>query len=357
MATLVKRRRANGSIAYRVQDRTTGYPSLSKSFSTLKAAREYRRKIEADRQAGMAGIRRGRQTLRECADAFMATPDFQTRKSISDARRQIEWWCERMGQLPLSAVTPDLVASYLHTLEVSGLSGSTVNSYRAMLARLYRFAIRTRRWLDTSPVATVERRPEGKRRERVITTDEWDRLLTAAGNLSAGMGTYSAKSQLANFLRVAYGTAARKSDVTHLRWEFVDLEAKQATFHDTKSGESHTVPLVGDALKAVKAQAKIRREGCPWVFPAVRSNANPPRFDNAWVAVRAAARVDGLDVRGERLVIHSLRHSAATEAGLGGATAFEVAALTGHKSLANVQRYTHTGPANALAALKKRARV
>jgi integrase len=202
----------------------------------------------------------------------------------------------------------------------------------------------------------IERRQEGKRRERVIAPKEWKALLAKACKLATQYPTYSPRSQLPDFLRMAYGTAGRKSDVRRLRWEYIDLNEKLATFHDPKIGTGYTVPLVGDALKAIKAQAKIRREGCPWVFPAVRSDANPPRFDNAWVAVRTAAGVDGLDVRGERLVIHSLRHSAATEAGLGGATAFEVAALTGHKSLANVQRYTHTGPANALVALKKRVR-
>jgi integrase len=40
------------------------------------------------------------------------------------------------------------------------------------------------------------------------------------------------------------------------------------------------------------------------------------------------------------LSIHGCRHLAATRLALAGASAFEVAAITGHKSLANVQRYT-----------------
>ncbi len=365
MATLIKRRRADGSLAYRVQDRTTGYPSLSETFTTLKAAREFRRKVEAERQAGLAGIRRGRQRLADAVADFTTTAEFGKRKSGGTTQRQLEWWSDRIGQLPLAKITPDLIADHLHILESEGRSGSTVNRYRSALSRLFRYAVKTRRWTDHNPCSMIERRPEGRRRERVITADEWDRLLTAARDLAtrppkrniptAGR-KYAPRAQLLNFLRVAYGTAARSGDVRFLRWEYVNLVEKLVTFHDPKSGHGYTVPLMGEALAALRSQAKLRRDGCPWVFPSRVTDDAPPWFHSAFRNARTLAKLAKPDARGEVLTIHHLRHSAATEAGRGGASAFEIMAMTGHRTLAMVQRYTKTDELNALAAMKKRAR-
>ena len=361
MATLVRRRRADGSLAYRVHDRTTGYPSLSETFPTLKAAREFQRKIERERSEGLAGIHRGRQRLSEAVRAYTETAQFRKRKAARDTERHLKWWVSRMGELPLARITPELVADHLHALEAGGRSGSTVNRYRSALSRLFRYAIKTRHWTDHNPCAMVERREEGKARERVITPAEWKRLITTAEQEAAAIQgnnrmdpSYSPTAQLANFLRIAYGTAARSGDVRGLRWEYVDLEEKHVTFHDPKTGSGYTLPLVGDALEAVNAQSRIRREGCPWVFPSPRTDDKPAVFDGTFARIRKAAGLDGVDAKGERLVIHSLRHSAATEAGKGGATAFEVAAMTNHRTLAMVQRYTKTDEKHALAAMQKR---
>ncbi len=354
MAVIIKRKRADGMRTYRVQDRTTGYPSFSKTFLSYDDAKRCAAKVQVERQAGQAGITRGRLTLREAVTAFTETAEFRARKSGSDTRRHLEWWTARLGRLPLAKVTPDLIADNLHRLEADGLTGATVNRYRSALSRLFRYAVRTRRWLVYNPCAGVERRSEGKRRERVITSREWKALMAACERLATGHGPYAAESQVRNFLRVIYGTAARSSEARHLRWEYVDLEAGRITFHDTKTGIPRTVPLVGDALAAIREQTAILRDGCPWVFPSPWRDTVPAFMDTAFRQARQAAELAKPDALGEMLVIHSLRHSAATEAGRGGATAFEIMALTGHKTLAMAHRYTKTGEEHALAALQKR---
>ncbi|MEQ1800636.1 MAG: site-specific integrase [Gammaproteobacteria bacterium] len=355
MATLIKRRRADGVLVYRVQDRTTGYPTLSETFSALKDARQFLRRVEVDRQAGLAGIKRGRQTLSDAIKDFTETAEFRQRKSGKDTQRHLDWWIDRLGALPLSKITPDLIADHLHKLEADGLTGSTVNRYRSALSRVFRYTVKTRRWTDHNPCGMVERRTEGRRRERVIKPAEWTALLKAARALAADNPPGATRAQLANFLRVTYGTGARSGEVHRLRWEYVDLEAGRLVFHETKTGDARAVPLIGDALAAVADQSAARRDGCPWVFPSPLTDHAPASFDESFPEARLAAKLNTPDARGEVLVIHSLRHSAATEAGRNGATAFEIAALTGHKTLAMVQRYTKTDETHALAALNKRA--
>jgi integrase len=355
VAVIIKRQRQDGTRVYRVQDRTTGYPSFSESFLNHLDAKRCLAKVQADRQAGQAGIGRGNLTLTEAVQAFTETADFARRKSGRDTRRQLEWWTARMGRLPLGKITPDVIADNLHRLEVQGCSGSTVNRYRSALSRLFRYAVKTRRWIASNPCAGVERREEGSRRERVITGKEWRTLLAACDKLAAGAAPLSQAAQLRNYLRVLYGTAARRSEVLNLRWEYVDLDNGRLTFHNTKTGDPRTLPLIDDALVAIREQATLQREGNPWVFPSPFGDNQPVRLDRAFQAARKTAGLDTPDARGEMLVIHSLRHSAATEAGRNGASAFEVMALTGHKTLAMAHRYTKTGEEHALAAMNKRA--
>lgn len=357
MATLIKRRRSDGKLSYRVQDRTTGYPSLSETFPTLKAAREFKRRVEADRQAGLTGIRRGRQLLDDAIYDFTQTADFRKRKAARDTLRHLRWWSHRLGRLPLGKITPDLVADHLHSLEAAGRSGSTVNRYRSALSRVFRYAVKSRRWVDQNPCAMIERRDEGRPRERVISPSEWRRLLKASTKLAVSSQPKSPRSQLVNFLKVVYGTAARKSDVRRLRWEYVDLEEHRVTFHDPKTGNGYSIPLLEEALTALSDQARLRSENCPWVFPSPKGGSNPAWFDGAFRQARVQAGLDMADARGESLTIHSLRHSAATEAGRAGASAFEVQAMTGHRTLAMVQRYTKIDETNALAALTKRSKL
>jgi integrase len=361
MATLIKRRNPNGTIGYRVQDRTTGYPSTSKTFPTLKLAREFKRKLEAERAEGSAGIRRGRQTLAVAVADYTQTADFRNRKDRKHAESHLQWWVDSMGNLPLAKITPDLIANHLHQLESGGRTGSTVNRYRSALSGLFRYAVKTRHWTDHNPCAMVERRQEGKPRERVIRPAEWQRLLKACDSQALLMqesgnadSDYSPRVQIRNFLIVLYGTAARKGDANKLRWEYVDLDREQVTFHNPKAGTAYTVPLMGDALEAIKEQHAKRIEGSPWVFPTPTGQNKPTNFEEAFKRVRADAGLAEPDVKGEVLVMHSLRHSAATEAGKAGASAFEVQAMTGHKTLAMVSRYTKVDVANAAEAMRKR---
>ena len=82
--------------------------------------------------------------------------------------------------------------------------------------------------------------------------------------------------------------------------------------------------MVKEAKKAIRKQEQIKRDGCPWVFPAPSTNEKPALFDEPFREARFKAELDAPDARDEPLVMHSLRHSAATEAGKGGATAFEI---------------------------------
>ncbi len=359
MATLIKRRRIDGTLAYRVQDRTTGFPTASHTFSRLKDARAYRLKVESERQAKTAGVHRGRHTLAQAVSTYTQTGDFKRQKSNTTTAVRMQWWVDAMGKLPLSEITAELIADHLYLLEVrgvtgKGVSGATLNRYRSALSRVFRYAIKKRHWLSVNPCSMLEAEEETQR-QRVITADEWAALLSAAGEL-AGSDPATTRGQLPGFLRFLYATGARRGESMRLRWEYVDLKARELTFHDTKNKKHRTIPLFDDALAVIKQQKTIRRDGVAWVFPSLKRDTAPANFDEPFRLAREYADLDKPDANGELLILHTLRRSMATEAGKAGATEMELMAAGGWDTPAMVARYCKRGKENAGNAFRKRAR-
>ena len=180
---------------------------------------------------------------------------------------------------------------------------------------------------------------------------------------------YSVFSNLYSVFSNQYSVfPCRAGEIRFLRWEDVDLDAGKrrkdlgkgmglALLYgaDTKNQQPREVVLLPEAVKLMRThRAAFERENHPWVFPG-RSMYKPAQFAPYFIAAREQAGIE-LDRRGEPLVMHSLRHSAASEMGDGGATEFEIMAAGGWKSPSMVRRYVKGSTRQAVEALRKRRR-
>lgn len=127
-------------------------------------------------------------------------------------------------------------------------------------------------------------------------------------------------------VRLAIETAMRQGEILGLKWEDVDLRKNVALLRDTKNGDRRVVPLSSRAREVLE---KLPRHMSGLVFP-VDQNAFKMRF-------RRCCDRAGL----EGLRFHDLRHEATSRLFERGLEMMEVAAITGHKSLSMLKRYTH----------------
>lgn len=365
MAAITKRKRADGSIAYRVQIRRQGFPAFSKTFDKLANARAYKTQIEADldagRVTGMAGA--GSRTVSDVIARYKLSKDFSELKTKEGQSRLLDWWDKRIGNVKLKSLNNEIIDTQLMTLDRAGYGGQTVNNRLNSLSKALKLAYKRWHWLNHNPAEGVMRRQPGKRRERVISPKEWKKLLAAALEVaSEKQDPFAPAKQLPNFLQLAYGTSARKGELRGLRWEDITfgleteegVEYATAYLKDTKNNESRVLVVVNGALKALKLQREFQKAHWPFVFTG-RGPRTPAFFDTAFREVRARAGI-APDSRGENLVIHSIRHTVATELGNSGATEFEIMSVTGHKTSSQVKRYVKDNQDRALRALLKRER-
>src|SRR4029079_79740 len=111
-------------------------------------------------------------------------------------------------------------------------------------------------------------------------------------------------------------------------WKNVHLNRRTVHLHTTKNGEQRTVPL---SSRAVEILMQVERSATGRVFENWKDALN---FEHAWH--RAVVR-SGL----KDLHFHDLRHEAATRLFEQGLNPMQVAAITGHKTLQMLKRYTH----------------
>ena len=320
-----RRTKADGSTSYRVLIRRIGAPTQSKTFKTLADARTYRTRMESDISTAKALGQYPLALNKTVGDALdrYERDILPAQRSKGSGKYFLSHWRKELAQtklVDLPAALPDAV----ERLTKAKGAGSTANRYVAFLGRVIKKA-KSWKWTYINPVDEIEPFPEGKPRERVIKADELVSLLAACDKLAEVSPEGSPARQLRTFLLCLYETACRKSEIRFLRWEDVDLAAWErrkdlrkgmglALLYgtDTKNQQPREVVLLPSVVKMLEQhRAKFKKKEHPWVFPG-RSRFKPAQFDPYFAEARAEAGIEP-DRRGEPLVIHSLRHSAATE--------------------------------------------
>ena len=113
----------------------------------------------------------------------------------------------------------------------------------------------------------------------------------------------------------------------------IDLRKRVAVLPDTKNGEARSVPLTERAVAVIRALPTPINS--PRLFPRLTTEAVKRAY------IRACKRA-GI----ENLHFHDLRHEATSRLFEMGLNPMEVAAITGHKTLQMLKRYTHLNAAD-----------
>lgn len=321
--------------------------SKSKVFATSTEAKTWIRENESD--AGLAAIGGAAGPMfSDLLDAFVLAPP--TRGTRYWAASHLDFWRAKLGAVKTRAIDRGLVNECKAALLVkpalrAGLAGkketakavtpATANRYLASLSSVLNFALQ-RGIIDVHPMkgGAVSKETESKGRRRILTLDEEQRLYDACDASTWPM--------MRLFLRVCLTTAARKSEVLSLKWQYLNLERSVAMLPTTKNDEPRAIPLVADVKAALAEASKVRSIGSDFIFFDPRKPSQPKNIDMNWRAVRKRAglwqdRDDALD----QVVLHTTRHSATTKLVRSEKNLARVQAVTGHKTLSMLSRYSH----------------
>jgi integrase len=177
--------------------------------------------------------------------------------------------------------------------------------------------------IGKNPVSSVKMPRVNNRRERVITRDEYARLLSEVSSLDA--------PHMYPILVLAYETGMRRGEILGLQWADIEKDFATLRLADTKNGTSRVVPLNEAAREALKNWP--RRTDTDYLFAG--SHGEP--FQDCGRAWRTLCSNAGItDIR-----FHDFRHAFTTRMLEAGVDVRTIMAVTGHKSVAMFQRYSH----------------
>jgi integrase/recombinase XerD len=230
------------------------------------------------------------------------------------------------------------VEAYFADLAGRGLSASTAARRRSALRQFYRFCLEEG-WRKDDPCRRVEAPKKGRPLPKVLSREEVERLIAAAGAKDGAQGL-----RLACLIELTYASGLRVSELTALK---LDALARDPAFLVVKGkgGKERLAPLNEAARTAVKAYLEIRSgfvpkgdAANPWLFPSRGAGARLTRRRLGQLLDEAAAAA-GIDPA--RVSPHVLRHAFATHLLEGGADLRVVQMLLGHSDISTTQIYTH----------------
>lgn len=261
-----------------------------------------------------------RQRTQHCAKLSTVTLRKYCRAKNPNARccHNLERLIKVLGHLSLSALTPSILANF-RDLRLKKVKGHTVRKDLLLIRRV--FVQAQKEWQiylpRGNPVDSVSIPIQPKGRDRRLVGDEEERLLDA---------TIAYGGEIYNIIILAMETAMRRGEIAKLRWKDINLSKRTALLYDTKNTEDRIIPLTERAYKLLK---DLPRNISGKVFIM-----RPDSITQAFERVRKEADME--DFR-----FHDLRHEATSRFFEKGLSIMEVSAITGHKDLAMLRRYTH----------------
>ncbi len=307
-------------IGWKASVRKRGFPPQYQTFRTRKEAEAWAVVIESEMTRGVWRDRSESEgtTLAECLDRYLAEV-VPTKKG---GRREVDyvnqWKARPIAHLYMSSVRGKDVAAAMRDMEAEGKGANTIRLHLALLSHLFKVS-RTEWGMEalSNPVESVRKPKLPRGRDRRLIDGEEDRLMTACNALNP---------ELAAIVTIALETAMRQGEILALTWDVVDLEKRMVTLEHTKNGEKRVVPL---STTAVRVLAGLPRNlnGRVWTYGQ----------EGVKYAFPAACRRAGI----EGLRFHDLRHESTSRLFERGFNPMEVSAVTGHKTLQMLKRYTH----------------
>ena len=285
---------------WNVQIRKKNNQFISKTFIEKSLARKWAREIEnqIDKNIYEDYTQAETTTLRDIIKKYRDEIVVNHKASRSTTYRCNFLIRNKIAHLTLMQLKSQHIYKFKEELQQKDKAPKTINIYVNLLSAIWLTA--KKRWSISlpaqSPFELVVREYVNNLRDRILTADEYQRLLH-----------HASESQCPPMTR------------------------NLATFVDTKNGDDRTVPLSDKAVEILKRHPFGSR------FFQITYDSFRAHFER----VRDAAELG--DFR-----FHDLRACAAPRLLLSGLSIAEVASITGHKDWSSLKRYARIKPTDLL---------
>jgi site-specific recombinase XerD len=247
---------------------------------------------------------------------------------MGDIEQFMEWLKKRRvdWDIPYRIQRIDIV-EFINFLAAQKASAVTRKRKLASIRGFLKFC-KDNQIIFGNPADTVEGPIREERDPAILLKTEYKALLQVAGESTRDFA----------IVMLFLQSGLRVSELVNLKLTDVDFESREITVRQGKGKKDRVVPLVGQALEALKAYLKVREVS--------------PEYDNVFLA-RNKTSMDPRTVRyrihkyyaeagiKKKASVHTLRHTFSTHQVNNGLPLPQLKEILGHKKLETTYKYVH----------------
>lgn len=215
-----------------------------------------------------------------------------------------------------------------------GLSPSSVKLCLVLFRQMFNKAVLWGMYKGDNPIKGIKLPVLQNQRERFLTHEEADSLLTELKNVSG---------QLHDMALLSLHSGLRAGEIFNIKGQDLNFENGLINVADPKNKESRKAFMTN----AVKEMLLSRKPDSPdeYVFKDMKHAGQINGVSGAFRrTVKRLGLNNGITDRRQKITFHSLRHTFASWLALQGETILTIKDLLGHKTLAMTVRYVHLMP-------------
>lgn len=223
----------------------------------------------------------------------------------------------KIVEKPIADITPREIKALRDSMLKDYENTGSVRRYLSTLRHVFTKALKEWELISSNPFDSVELPKAGGARTRRLVDNEFELL--------ASQALKHRNSEIYSILVLAVETAMRQGEILKLRWSDLDTMGRVIIARDTKNGETRGIPLSSIAFDVIQALPRVDETLFHYTVDG---------FKTSWSKLLKKTGIEGLN-------FHDLRHEATSRLFEKGLDTMEVAAITGHKDLKMLSRYTH----------------
>lgn len=309
---------------------------FSKKFAELAFAKST---LEWQKKKHL-GLEKNREyKFGELTDWYLSLPRTSQIRSIYKIRQHCQRLKETFGNMKADEVKPSMIEAYqqkrLSEITCSGTSykPASINREIEVMKRIFNLAMREE-MVTRNPCWKVTRLSEKNSRDRVLSLDEFEKLVKALPQHAADIVT------------IAYYTGMRAGEIFGLTWDRVNMKEGyiNLTPQDTKTGEARHVYFNMAVRNILERIGKVRQISHRFVFTYHENPVKSIKY-----SLTEALKKTGI----QNFRFHDLRHTYVSNARKAGVDRTVIMRLTGHKTLSMFTRYNTVDQADAREAMQR----
>lgn len=206
----------------------------------------------------------------------------------------------------------------------------TVNQYIQFIRTVYNYAIEEEIFKGNNPTKGIKEQKIDNKRERYLTVDEVNRLLNKVQD----------KPDLYLFCLLSLSTGGRLMTITSIQKKDIVFSRNMINLDDKKNDSGYK-GFFDDNIKQILEETTKDLTANDYI---IKTNTRTLRRQLSKILTRLFNSDLEKDDRKNRVVIHTLRHTFASQLAINGTPIFTIQKLLNHKDIKQTLRYAKLSP-------------